>query len=75
MRRRITVFTPRVYSLLNGINSLVDRSNIKRKSICAFLFQRDFDNFDMLKMKKNALKGVFAKNERGYRLNAIKKRF
>ena len=24
---------------------------------------------------KNFLKGVFAKNERGYRLNAIKKRF
>ena len=25
--------------------------------------------------KLNILKGVFAKNERGYRLNAIKKRF
>ena len=26
-------------------------------------------------LKNNFLKGVFAKNERGYRLNAIKKRF
>ena len=28
-----------------------------------------------IKIKSSALKGVFAKNERGYRLNAIKKRF
>ena len=27
------------------------------------------------KEKKSGLKGVFAKNDRGYRLNAIKKRF
>ena len=26
-------------------------------------------------LTKDKLKGVFAKNERGYRLNAIKKRF
>ena len=30
--------------------------------------------FEILVQRKN-LKGVFAKNERGYRLNAIKKRF
>jgi len=40
-----------------------------------------FSKFEMYKMKeKNSkinlkLKGVFEKNERGYRLNAIKKRF
>ena len=31
--------------------------------------------FDYLKDLQTFLKGVFAKNERGYRLNAIKKRF
>ena len=30
---------------------------------------------DIYDTKKSILKGVFAKNERGYRLNAIKKRF
>ena len=31
--------------------------------------------FSLPKTLKSVLKGVFAKNERGYRLNAIEKRF
>ena len=39
-------------------------------------FTWDFLHLDTgLPTKNETLKGVFAKNERGYRLNAIKKRF
>ena len=38
-------------------------------------YLRAFWGVPQLRHKNKHLKGVFAKNERGYRLNAIKKRF
>ena len=42
-----------------------------------FFFTGKTNKSEQFKTSKNtpSLKGVFAKNERGYRLNAIKKRF
>ena len=45
----------------------IKKSRNSRQIICCFL---DYVLSDLF-----VLKGVFAKNERGYRLNAIKKRF
>ena len=45
--------------------------------LVTFIFKSNGNIEDkvVFEFKKACLKGVFAKNERGYRLNAIKKRF
>ncbi len=44
----------------------------EQRTGCIFFWRNSIQNGARL---MRALKGVFAKNERGYRLNAIKKRF
>ena len=44
-------------------------------TFCVCYTVRKINNLQTILVLSNKLKGVFAKNERGYRLNAIKKRF
>ena len=74
--------------LLQDVSEMILKlSSFSQESIIFMVFLRE-NTFSMLYMKYNqslsiikqclmvqSLKGVFAKNERGYRLNAIKKRF
>ena len=57
-----------IHSQFNYHTLPVTPFNAKNKTHLIVMFKN-------LSIKRFLLKGVFAKNERGYRLNAIKKRF
>ena len=65
-------FSAWYFDILNTANFLVDNKNVLYLNKC-FYIKTSLGT--QLCLKFSLLKGVFAKNERGYRLNAIKKRF